>query len=218
MEPSGIAPDPRRLQRRASTWLAWIPFSLGVDLCVIEYMSTVLKEYKKLDTQGKNRLYVDFVCDQCGKVHHKQKRQMKHEHNYCSRECVHLARQNRVTCECANCGKAFQKRPSSLRNSKSGLFFCCRECKDSAQKIGGITDIMPPHYGNGKANYRDIAFREMPRQCSRCGYDEYPQIIQVHHKDGDRNNNDIINLEPLCPNCHAIEHRVKLVEDDGNAP
>ena len=28
----------------------------------------------------------------------------------------------------------------------------------------------------------------------------------LHHKDRDRHNNDISNLEILCSNCHAIEH------------
>lgn len=27
--------------------------------------------------------------------------------------------------------------------------------------------------------------------------------IDIHHKDGNRNNNNIDNLEALCPNCHA---------------
>lgn len=28
--------------------------------------------------------------------------------------------------------------------------------------------------------------------------------LELHHKDGDRNNNEIENLELLCPNCHAL--------------
>lgn len=28
--------------------------------------------------------------------------------------------------------------------------------------------------------------------------------LQLHHKDGDRTNNEIDNLTYLCPNCHAI--------------
>ena len=33
---------------------------------------------------------------------------------------------------CAYCGKKFMKSNSSLLNSRSGLYFCCREHKDLA--------------------------------------------------------------------------------------
>lgn len=31
-------------------------------------------------------------------------------------------------------------------------------------------------------------------------------FLEVHHKDCDRNNNCISNLEILCPTCHVAEH------------
>jgi 5-methylcytosine-specific restriction endonuclease McrA len=45
--------------------------------------------------------------------------------------------------------------------------------------------------------------------CERCGYDTY-EILQVHHKDRDRNNSDLENLELICPNCHCKEHYLKI--------
>lgn len=42
--------------------------------------------------------------------------------------------------------------------------------------------------------------------CADCGYRERPEILQAHHKDEDRTNDDLDNLELLCPNCHAIRH------------
>lgn len=42
-------------------------------------------------------------------------------------------------------------------------------------------------------------------KCERCGYEKY-EILQVHHKDRNTNNNDIKNLELICPNCHCEEH------------
>jgi len=48
--------------------------------------------------------------------------------------------------------------------------------------------------------------REMIKSCERCGYDAVPKILGVHHKDRNRNNNEIFNLEVLCPNCHSLEH------------
>jgi predicted HNH restriction endonuclease len=43
-------------------------------------------------------------------------------------------------------------------------------------------------------------------ECEKCGYDEVPGILIVHHKDRNRANNELNNLAVLCPNCHAIEH------------
>lgn len=43
------------------------------------------------------------------------------------------------------------------------------------------------------------------RICQICGYKEHPEIIEVHHIDGNHGNNDISNGIALCPNCHRIE-------------
>ena len=42
--------------------------------------------------------------------------------------------------------------------------------------------------------------------CECCGLSEWlnqPITLEVHHKDGDRLNNVLENLELLCPNCHS---------------
>jgi 5-methylcytosine-specific restriction endonuclease McrA len=93
-------------------------------------------------------------------------------------------------------------------NSKSGLFFCCRKHKDEAQRLGGIKEIQPSHYGTASSisSYRERALRELPNECKNCGYKTYPEILEVNHIDCDRSNNDITNLEILCPTCHSEYH------------
>ncbi len=44
--------------------------------------------------------------------------------------------------------------------------------------------------------------------CERCGYSKI-EILEVHHKDRDRKNNELDNLELICPNCHSEEHFLK---------
>ena len=44
-------------------------------------------------------------------------------------------------------------------------------------------------------------------QCECCGLSEWVSEkipLELHHRDGDRTNNTIENLELLCPNCHAL--------------
>ena len=101
----------------------------------------------------------------------------------------------------------FLQNQSKQSQSKSGLFFCSRKCKDEAQQLGGIKAIMPNHYGtaNGTLSYRD-KFENSELVCRRCGYNEFTCGVDIHHIDKDRTNNDKSNLIPLCSNCHKALH------------
>lgn len=44
-------------------------------------------------------------------------------------------------------------------------------------------------------------------QCENCKnflWFEHPITLEVHHKDGDKTNNSLDNLQLLCPNCHSL--------------
>ncbi len=44
-------------------------------------------------------------------------------------------------------------------------------------------------------------------RCGRCGLSEWQGQkipLELHHKDGNNSNNEIGNLQLLCPNCHAL--------------
>ena len=44
------------------------------------------------------------------------------------------------------------------------------------------------------------------QKCENCGLTEWmgqPIKLEVHHKNGDRSNNELDNLQLLCPNCHS---------------
>lgn len=142
---------------------------------------------------------------------------------FCSRKCSgkyktenFIPKEHNVICSW--CKKDFYKNDSKKKLSKSGLFFCSRKCKDTAQGLFGLKELHLPHYGqNGHAYYRRKAFSVKPKKCERCPYDEHEAAIIVHHKDRNRMNDDISNLEVLCCNCHAIEHWGKpdqIIMDD----
>lgn len=123
----------------------------------------------------------------------------------------------RVKVECAYCKQNFFVAPSKLDKSKSGLYFCCREHKDLAQRIdsGQEFDIMrPTHYGTKVKDYRQIAFSTYEHKCSACGWNEDERILEVHHIDSNRENNEIDNLVILCPTCHRkiTLHYYKLID------
>lgn len=45
-------------------------------------------------------------------------------------------------------------------------------------------------------------------KCERCGYNKR-EILQIHHRDRNKLNNELANLELICPNCHYEEHLLK---------
>ena len=117
---------------------------------------------------------------------------------------------------CDNCGIEFKRQQSHLKNSRSGLRFCTRKCKDIAQRANNKGNLLRPNYcKGGKYAYRQIAFREFEQKCNRCSYNEYIGILKVHHKDRNRMNNQLSNLEILCPNCHDLEHLLNKVKKVG---
>jgi hypothetical protein len=45
--------------------------------------------------------------------------------------------------------------------------------------------------------------------CQNTTWINNPIPLEVHHKDGDKTNNEIDNLQLLCPNCHALTDTYK---------
>lgn len=56
------------------------------------------------------------------------------------------------------------------------------------------------------ANMVDAIVALRGHKCENCGLEtwlEQPITLEVHHKDGEHLNNELDNLQLLCPNCHS---------------
>ena len=114
---------------------------------------------------------------------------------------------NKNTHVCATCGKVFE------------AYGKRKYCSDECRYIGSRKGYTTTSSSNVQA-YRKIAFSQYPWKCCICGYKEftdkyvkgtkyfkYPVILDVHHLNEDREDNDLDNLVILCPTCHALIHR-----------
>ena len=144
-----------------------------------------------VDKDGKRRRGIEKICPSCNI---KFVTRIDKEATYCSIKCSGIGKRNRVTLTCSYCFKKFEKSESKLLNSKSGIYFCSRNCKDIAQRIGGIKEIQPPHFGSSNGKQLCKRLRKDNIGCVTCGL-KNKLFLQVHHIDGNRENNTKENLE-----------------------
>jgi len=163
-----------------------------------------------IESDGRKREGVKVRCLQCNKEYIARKSFYdKGKCVCCSRACSSLLQRKRIIKKCDFCGKEFERIAASIKNSRTGLLFCSRKCKDLALRLNSgekFQKMRPDHYGtaNGKNHYRDKAFEYYLHECAnpKCGYNEDDRLLEVHHRDFDKNNNEIENLVILCCMCH----------------
>jgi len=162
-------------------------------------------EKKYIIMSGQKRAAIELTCEFCKELF--LTRQGGKLKRFCSSDCWNKAKVNNAQVEvtCAFCSKTFLKKKSLLKNSKSGLRFCNATCKCNAQKLGGITEIMPFHYGAGDGRYSCRNIIQEGSECVDCKENRLYYLV-IHHVDGDRSNNDVINLEIVCAKCHTKRH------------
>jgi hypothetical protein len=114
---------------------------------------------------------------------------------FCSQACY--GKSCRKEMPCVICGKLILGGLNKITCSRT----CSNKYREGIKyKIGRPRDKANTAY---LLKIRLLEMRE--NKCERCNYDK-TVILQVHHKDRNRNNNDLANLELICPNCHYEEH------------
>ncbi len=137
--------------------------------------------------------------------------------------------------KCLVCGINIYRRPFQIEKNK-GRFFCslschgvhsrnetpCRICgkmimaglnKKTCNRACANKYRAGIKYKIGRPRDKAKTFRvlklrlleERGKNCERCGYNKY-EILQIHHKNRNKKDNRIDNLEIICPNCHYEEH------------
>ena len=157
---------------------------------------------------------VEVTCLSCTKQFlaraSDQKRKGKTGTKYCSRTCAILGSRtaDRVILNCSYCNKEFERRKKKLK-SKTNTYFCSFQCQDLASGDPNHSYKTGPSEGPlGINTYRKQALKVYEPACSRCGYSQYIELLDIDHIDSNRDNNTLTNLQVLCVACHSIKTRL----------
>jgi len=160
-------------------------------------------EYVKYPSENRKRKLAVVLCPKCSSRKVFRVPDIPYD-NWICRDC--FSKNHTEIINCAHCGEDITRAKSKNKNSRSGLQFCNRKCKEAEQTYGGLLEL--PHY-EGIRNARQTAIQLAGGQCEDCGITDN-WMLALHHKDKNRDNNDPSNLELLCHNHHASRHK-KLV-------
>lgn len=136
-------------------------------------------------------------CVVCDKLVYKRPREIQRNKGrvFCSMICYGIS--CRKENPCIICGKLIL---SGLHKKT-----CSRGCANKHRKSIKYKINRPRDKVISQRALKIRLLKERGMRCERCDYDKY-EILQVHHKDRDRSNNSIANLELICPNCHFEGH------------
>jgi hypothetical protein len=174
--------------------------------------------------KGKTR---EYACKQCGRVFMGKQYRTNNARNFCSSRCYHLwlcgannyRWEEKVAIPCTHCGRLIFVPATQTPDQKR--IYCSRSCFRL-----GCTGPGNPMYGrsgeksptwNGGASYEPYtsAFVRRTRYevrqrdkhlCQFCGAVATWRALPVHHIDGDKKNEDQINLIALCDSCHSLTY------------
>lgn len=101
---------------------------------------------------------------------------------------------------CACCNKEFIFVGRKKTKAYERALFCNRSCANNRQTW----------WNDNATHYRTIAFRHWDERCVVCGFDK---VVAIHHVDENKDNNEPVNLVPLCPNHHEMVHHSKWAHE-----
>jgi len=110
---------------------------------------------------------------------------------------------------CVFCGNKLNKNNFKYCSSKCQSLFRQMEISKKIESGENVTN----------SALRKYLMLKHDSKCQKCGWGmKNPTsgtvCLDMHHVDGDANNNVLSNVEILCPNCHSLTNTYKRVDKD----
>lgn len=145
------------------------------------------------------------ACKVCGLVIYRRPSEINSGQVFCSSRCYGIS--TRKEHPCVVCEKPIL----AGENKKT----CSRSCANSNRAgIEYKTGRKKDKVTTGRAIKLRVIELRGP-SCERCHYNK-TEILQVHHKNRNHEDNALDNLELICPNCHYEEHYLEKSWLGGN--
>lgn len=107
-----------------------------------------------------------------------------------------------LTINCFWCGKEFKYYKSNKRGK-----FCSQKCSiQYRKKYGFLKGKNNPNWKGGINNDYCKRIAKENLDTSKCSICNSKRFICIHHKDGNRKNNKLVNLQIVCKSCHEKIH------------
>jgi hypothetical protein len=108
-----------------------------------------------------------------------------------------------ITCN-AELKKRFQKK------------YCSVKCQATDRRLNIFKKIENGDLTQDHRSYRKYLFEKYGAKCMLCGWDETNPItnlvpLELDHIDGNSNNNNLLNLRLICPNCSSLQPTYKAL-------
>lgn len=163
--------------------------------------------------QNEDAYYIEKPCLNCGELFTSLKSENR---KYCSNSCAAIIN-----------NKLHPKRKSQYNERKRGEYhkrksnnclncnkittnkYCSSKCQQEYRWKEKIKLIEEGYMFFSPKTYKKYLIEKHGEKCMKCGWNERHPItgkvpIELEHKDGNSENNNLNNLELLCPNCHSL--------------
>ena len=141
-------------------------------------------------------------CKECDRPFHRSPSKV-YRNNFCSWACRKgYHGEKRLVTTCLHCGAVITKTPFQAKRSRTQNFFCNLACSAAHTRTGTINN----------QGYRAISFNNKTLQEHRLVMEQHlgRKLLpdeDVHHKDGNRLNNALDNLQIVDHGAHTRLHR-----------
>lgn len=146
---------------------------------------------------------ITLVCDFC-KNTFQRKKSYGQGRVFCSMKCYGKSNETVSIYKCETCGVDVERAKAQVKNH----VFCSKNCA-AIFRNKNIKGVIHPNFKHGMGSYRKRALEFYGAACTICGYSTL-EVLEVHHRDGNRQNNSIENLDVLCPT-HHVEYEVGIL-------